>query len=363
MMMKRISVAMIAVLACAAQHSAQARLATVLMPSRSPLVTLRILVLAGSVNDPPGKEGVAALTAAMLTQGGSASMTSSQVTAALYPTSANIGAQVDKEMTVFAGTTHQETLDRVYSVTKDLLLNPGFRADDFKRIRDNTLNFLQTNLRESNDEELGKERLLNIIYDGLPYAHHSRGKVSSVETLTIDDVREFYRRNYTQANVRIGLAGGYPQALPQQLQADFAKWPAGSRETRKPVAPRLAPGMHIEIVKRETDATAIAFGFPIDVVRGGKDWPALAVAASFLGQHRSSNGRLFQELRGVRGLNYGDYAYIEYFPQGGAQLTPPPNVARQQQIFEIWIRPVEPANGLFALRAGCMSMTGSCATG
>ncbi len=53
----------------------------------------------------------------------------------------------------------------------------------------------------------------------------------------------------------------------------------------------------------------------------------------------------------MRGLNYGDYTYIEYFPQGGGQLTPPPNVARQQQIFQLWIRPVEPQNGLFALRA------------
>jgi zinc protease len=253
---------MIALLACVAQQSAQARIATVLMPSSSPLVTLRIMMLTGSANDPPGKEGLAALTAAMLTQGGSTSKTNSQIAAALYPISSNIGAQVDKEMTVFTGTAHQETFDRFYSVAKELLLSPGFRADDFKRIRDNTLNFLKNNLRESDDEELGKERLLNIIYDGLPYAHHNRGRISSVEKLTVDDVREFYRRNYTQANLLIGLAGGFPQTFPQQLQVDFASLPAGTRDTRKPATPRLAAGMHIEIVKRETDATAIVMGFP-----------------------------------------------------------------------------------------------------
>ena len=32
-------------------------------------------------------------------------------------------------------------------------------------------------------------------------------------------------------------------------------------------------------------------------------------------------------------------------------MTPEPNLARQQQIFQIWIRPVEAENGLFALRA------------
>ncbi len=351
MMRKQIACIVFVLLSGISQFRAQARPATVLLPSGSPLVAFRIMVLTGAAFDPPGKEGLAALTAAMIAQGSSATMTSSQVNETLYPTSSNISAQVDKEMTVFSGSTHQETLDKFYSVVRDLLLDPGFRADDFRRLRDNTLNFLKTTLRESNDEELGKERLLSIIYDGHPYAHHNRGKVSSVEKITLDDVREFYRRNYTQANLVIGLAGGYPQAFPQRLQTDFARWPAGTRETTRFGAPRLAAGTHIEIIQRETDATAIALGFPIDVVRGNRDWPALAVAASYLGQHRSSNGHLFQSLREVRGLNYGDYAYVEYFPQGGAQLTPPPNVARQQQAFQIWIRPVEPQNGLFALRA------------
>jgi zinc protease len=49
-------------------------------------------------------------------------------------------------------------------------------------------------------------------------------------------------------------------------------------------------------------------------------------------------------------MNYGDYAYIEYFPRGMFQFKPDPNLGRRQQIFQIWIRPVEPQNGLAALR-------------
>ena len=55
-------------------------------------------------------------------------------------------------------------------------------------------------------------------------------------------------------------------------------------------------------------------------------------------------------MREKRGLNYGDYAYIEYFPLGMYLMEPPPNVARSQQIFQIWIRPVEPPTAKFALR-------------
>src|SRR5439155_21471003 len=95
----------------------------------------------------------------------------------------------------------------------------------------------------------------------------------------------------------------------------------------------------------------ISLGFPINVTRADQDWPALAVVQSYFGQHRSSNSYLYQRLREARGLNYGDYAYIEYFPRGMFQFTPDANLGRQQQIFQIWIRPVEPQNGHFVLRA------------
>ena len=71
---------------------------------------------------------------------------------------------------------------------------------------------------------------------------------------------------------------------------------------------------------------------------------------SYFGQHRSSKSYLFQQIREIRGMNYGDYAYIEYFPRGMFLTEPEPNLGRRQQIFQIWIRPVEPPNGMFALR-------------
>jgi zinc protease len=57
-------------------------------------------------------------------------------------------------------------------------------------------------------------------------------------------------------------------------------------------------------------------------------------------------------IREERGLNYGDYSYIEHFPGGGGRQMPPQNVPRRQQIFEIWIRPVPNETRHFALRAG-----------
>jgi zinc protease len=333
------------------QKNMSTKIASVLVPNRSPLITFRIQFMSGAAADPKGKEGVAALTAAMLAQGGTRTMTYEQVVEAMYPMATSFGWQIDKEMTVFTGTTHIDNLDKYYGLISQMLLDPGFRPDDFTRLKTDAVNFLKVSLRETNDEELGKEYLYNVIYDGHPYEHHNMGTVSTLEKLTVEDVRAFYKANYTQANTVLALAGGYPKTLPQRVETDFAKLPVGQANKTKFDTPKLPMGMRIAIVKRETRATALSLGFPINVTRADKDWPALAVVASYFGQHRSSNSYLYQRLREARGLNYGNYAYIEYFPRGMFQFTPDPNLGRSSQIFQIWIRPVTPENGHFVLRA------------
>ncbi len=327
------------------------KIASVLQPGKSPIVTFRIQFLTGSVDDPKGKEGLANLTAVLLSQGGSKNLTYEQIVQQFYPMAAGFGSQTDKEMTTFAGQIHNDKRADYYGLIRDMLLDPGFRDEDFSRLKQNAINFLKTSLREGNDEELGKERLYNIIYANHPYQHHSVGTISSLEKMTIQDVKDFYKANYTRANLVIGLSGGFDTKFSNQMSADFAKLPAGKKTLRKFPAPTLADGMKIDIVQRETRATAISMGFPIDVNRAHKDYAALALVASYFGQHRSSNSYLYGQIREKRGLNYGDYAYIEYFPRGMFQFEPDPNIARQQQIFQIWIRPVEPQNANFTLRA------------
>ncbi|NJK31544.1 MAG: insulinase family protein [Deltaproteobacteria bacterium] len=56
-------------------------------------------------------------------------------------------------------------------------------------------------------------------------------------------------------------------------------------------------------------------------------------------------------IREVRGLNYGDYSYIEAFPGGGYRQMPPTNVARSHQLFQIWIRTLPNEQAVFALKA------------
>jgi zinc protease len=330
--------------------SAPAQIRLVAMPSKSPLVTFRIVFTTGSASDPGDKPGLAYLTAMMLSDGGTKEMTYKQIVDAMFPMAASLSAQVDQEMCTFSGTTHVDNIDQYYKLLRDMLLDPGWREDDFQRIKDDAINDLRVGLRGNNDEELGKEVLYQNIYHDTRYGHYSGGAVASIEKITLADVRQFYRAQYTQGRLILGIAGGYSQAFLDNMKKDFRKLPESAS-----LQPRIAPPAQIDatrvvIIDKDTRSVAFSIGFPIELTRSSPDYAAMLLVSSYLGQHRMSSGVLYDSMREKRGLNYGDYAYIEYFPRGMFLMEPSPNLARRQQIFQIWIRPVEPPTAKFALR-------------
>jgi len=324
---------------------------TSLLPSpSSPLVAFRIQVRAGAINDPPGKEGLNALTAMTIGQGGTTGLTFRELTDRLYPMAARIAAQPDREVTTFIGTVHRDHLKAYYGLLTGVLLHPRFDESDLKRNRDDLVAAIESNLRGNDDENLGKAALNLLMYDGHPYRQLDIGTVGGLKSITLDDVKAYYRKYYTRGNVVIGAAGGYPDAMIESLKKDVATLPAGAPAVVKLPSPRRLQGMEILFVEKPTSSTALSIGAAIDVTRSDKDFYPLLVANSYLGEHRTFNGRLMNAMRGDRGLNYGDYSYIENFIQDGGSTFPLPNTPQRQQFFSIWIRPVAHANALFALR-------------
>lgn len=315
-----------------------------------PQLDFKLLFAAGSSHDPAGKEGLAALTAAMIADAGSRAMTIDEIEAVLYPMAASFVGRADKEVTTFTGIIHRDHWSRFLATVLPQLLDPGFRADDFKRLKDAQLNALVQDLRSNNEEELGKERLQTNIFRGGPYAHVTLGTVAGLNAITLDDVRNFAKTMYTIGNLSVGISGDAPDEMLSALKSSLGRLPAGPAAARVQIQATRPSGMEVEILEKDTRATAISFGFPIEVTRSHPDFAALSIARVWLGEHRIASGRLYQRLREVRGLNYGDYAYIEAFPRGMFQFFPDPNVVRQRQIFEVWIRPVVPVNAHMALR-------------
>src|SRR5262249_47043246 len=149
-----------------APASAIATDSAVLLPvAQDPNVYFRIWFKVGSQDDPPGKEGLAALTGQMISDGGTQKLSYDKILEALFPLAAGYNASVDREMSVVTGNVHRDNLDAFYQIFSDALEKPGFRKDDFERIKDAMISGIENTLRFSSDEELGKAALQTAVYD------------------------------------------------------------------------------------------------------------------------------------------------------------------------------------------------------
>jgi zinc protease len=317
-------------------------------PSRQ--LTFKLQFLAGSADDPQGREGLAAVSAAMIADAGSSEMKIDEIQKVLFPIAGGFSGFVDRETTTFNGSIHADNLGLYFDTVLPQLLSPGWREEDFTRVKQQVRNALVQDLRTNNDEELGKEALQSALFAGSGYGHPSQGTVEGIDAITLDDVKQFVATRYTQASLVIGIAGSLPADGKERLLTALGRLPLGAAPAKREVGAHRPQGIEVDILQKETRATAISIGHPLDVLRGDPDFVALYLARTWLGEHRSSMSRLYQRIREIRGMNYGDYAYIEAFRGGMFQFFPGPNQARAAQLFEIWIRPVKPEHAHHAIR-------------
>lgn len=315
-------------------------------PGAAKLV-VKVRFMNGSVVDPAGKEGLTALTAMLMMEGGTATLTKDQITEKIYPMSAYYYAQTDKEVSTFTFAFPKDYQEAFYPILKGLILSPSLIDTDFDRIKSNTLNYLTQVIRASSDEEFSKKALEEMLFEGTTYEHMVSGTVAGLNAITLQDVKDHYAKYFTRNNVSIGVAGDYNKAFVNQLVSDLKTLP--DTEWQAPESPKvkMPDGINIRIIEKDNAlGSAIFTGYPIDITRADDDFAALMIANSWLGEHRKSYSRLYQKIRETRSMNYGDYSYIEWYEQGGRNQLPVTGVPRASNYFAIWIRPVQIAEQL-----------------
>ena len=319
-----------------------------------PVVHFRVLILSGSADDPPGKEGLASFTAELLRRG-TRTLTRAQIDDSLDQIAASVQAQVQKEFTIVSGVTLRRNLDEFYRIFSEVLLAPRLDPAEIEKLKADQIDAVEA-VRQS-DEALAREVFFQELFSGHPYGHLDVGTASAIRSFTLADVRGFYRAHYVRGNVVGGLAGDVDAAVAARLRRDLERLPEGNvaRPGRRPPA---ASGRRAVLVEKEGRTQIhLRAGHRIEVTRAHPDYAALRLANSYLGQHRGTTGRLFQVVREQRGLSYGAYSYIEYFVgYAGPMKLPLPNLARREQAVNFWIYP-RSENAMFALKLGVSELT------
>jgi len=318
-----------------------------LKQENSPKIIVKLMFTNGSISDPVGKEGLTYTTTQLITQGGTGDLSYSDIQDVIYPMAASYNTSVDKEVSIFTFEFHKDWMEEFYPILIGLITNPSFSQSDFDRVKNNQQAYVDQVIRASSDEEYSKKAFEDFLFRGTIYQHMVEGKTESVEAITLEEVKNHYKKFFTQNNLMIGIAGDYPESFLEKLKTDIEKLPDTKPNIPSVPVVKLRDGIDIEIISKEgAFGSAIFGGYPLSITRASDEFAALMVANSYLGEHRKSYGKLYQMIREQRSMNYGDYTYVEWYDNGGANMLPPAGVPRHSNYFALWIRPVQIAKQL-----------------
>lgn len=232
---------------------------------------VQLTVRAGSAYDPPGQEGLAAVTAQSLLEGGSTTqaLTELGVEPGLGPLS--------PELVRFTARVPPEHIEAFIPLFAELFTHFQPSAQLLERLSEQAkapaLAYGPT---------LASLALDLWINEGHPYGHAPRGRSASISTLTEQDLRRFFDRRYVRSAFTVGVTGDpiHAHALAEAL----GTLPAGKSESPTP-APR--PVAHEVLLLSVPDPGAaqptILLGQPIALRAGDPRMSALALGLRALG--------------------------------------------------------------------------------
>ncbi|MBM3978744.1 MAG: insulinase family protein [Planctomycetes bacterium] len=272
---------------------------------------INFLVPAGSAFDPPGELGVASVLAELITRG-AGDRDSRELALALD----NLGVDRDESVgTVnmrFWGSTLARNVPAALDIYADIVLRPHLPEDELEPVQALALQDIQA-LEDAPQSKVMVE--LRRRYYPAPLNKDRRGTAEDIEALTIDAVRDQYKRFVRPNGAILSVAGNIEwEPLKAQVERLFARWEQGEPATLAPLA-HTPTSAHIH---KETQQTQIALAFPSVPVTHPDYYNARAAAAVLSG---GMSSRLFTEVREKRGLCYSVYAFHETFKTQGTMMA------------------------------------------
>ena len=296
------------------QHTLANGVVLVLMEKHdTPLVSMRALLRGGSLGDPAGKEGSAALLAELL-QKGAGKRDAVAFAEAIESVGGELAASAETESLAVGASFLARDVDLMVELVADALLRPRLDAQEFAKARTLAVQSIAA-AKDADPRELIGIYGDAWLFRGHPYGRPTEGSEKSLESISLDDLKSYYAAQCGGDRLIVTVVGDIRAAeMKRRLEAAFGGWQKST--VAAPVATAMArvQGRRVLLVDKPGATQTYFWLGNVGADRTDPARAAQSVANTIFGGRFTS--MLNTELRIKSGLSYGASS-------GFARLTKP----------------------------------------
>jgi zinc protease len=263
-----------------------------------PVVNIQLYGLGGLILEPAEQQGIAALTASLLTSGTN-SRSKLDIVSAVEDAGGAIGSRSDNNTYHVAIKVLKEDMDTALDILADIVRNASFPKDEIEKKRMEFLLALQKQ-QESWHYEL-MDLFKKNYFSNSPYEHDRLGTEETLKAVDRDQIVSFYRRMVNPSHSVLAVYGDIePELLLAKLRERLEPWngerievPEWPNETRP-----IAANRTVDKKTEKTSASVFIGTNGLDI--SSEKRPVLNVLDTLLAGTSYPGGRLFEALRGGR---------------------------------------------------------------
>ncbi len=268
-----------------------------------PLVDLSIIVKGGMLVDHPNKVGVANLFGILMNKG-TQNKTPAELEEAIEELGARISFRSGQENIRISVSCLAKNYSKTMDLLEEMMFEPRWDQTEFDLARASIKSSLEQ--QKGNPGSIGSNEYSKLIYGPQHiFSHNSEGSLESLEMITMQDLKDFYKNYFSQDEAILNFVGALDQETVVASLSDISnKWEAKPVSLPEYSVPK-APENSLVYLYDVPDAkqSIIYIGYPCMDVSDPDFYPA-SVMNYILGGGGFAS-RLTQVLRQEKGFTYG----------------------------------------------------------
>jgi len=268
-----------------------------------PVIAVSILFKGGLRIENENNNGISMLSSRMLMDGTS-SMSRSEIAGFYESKAIALAAYSGNNSAGINITCLKEHIEDALKLASDICASPVFPEEEFRREKAEMIEAIK--MQDNELVNQGHRLLKEMLFKSHPYRFQAIGTLESLDKITADKIKDFYKNTVSLDNIAIGVSGDFQSDEMQGLiEKYFSKinrkksnFPNPSKE------PAIEKTME-NSVETDKSQSLVLVGFSgIDIY--DKDKYAVEMLANILS---NSSGVLFKSIRGEKGLAYAVGAF------------------------------------------------------